>query len=209
MAIGIENQSNIIPAGTAGYPNGDIKDRAGSAAGTPVNRSVYADIHQFFAKLLRARNIVANGLPDNETNGHQYFDAFESVFSDSGISDSDFALTLQTSNCTGNISASSYSVIRAGRKVDFTYRFTINITATVSGVNNWFNYTITPSSKYIGMPSSVSMIDQINSNTYSSSNSVPGRVNSSGNIVSRYDNTFSAVAMNSYFFVIKGSYLTA
>lgn len=77
MAIGIENQSNIIAAGTAGYPNGDIKDRTGSTPGTPVNRKVYADIHQFFAKLLRLAGITANNTPDNETNGFQYITALE------------------------------------------------------------------------------------------------------------------------------------
>lgn len=76
MAIGIENQDNII-APDATYPNGDIKDRSGSTPGTPVNRKVYADIHQFFAKLLRLATITANDTPDNEINGFQYIDALE------------------------------------------------------------------------------------------------------------------------------------
>lgn len=72
MAIKLENKTNVMPPdGT--YPYGDIKDNSGLNDGTPVNRAVYADLHQFFAKMLDASGIAANGLPENLTNGFQYF----------------------------------------------------------------------------------------------------------------------------------------
>jgi len=70
MAIGIENYPNIVPA-DADYLNGDIKD---TPSGTPVNRLVYGDIHQFFRKLMRDAGLTPNGLRDNESNGFQYLD---------------------------------------------------------------------------------------------------------------------------------------
>lgn len=74
MSTGIQNYPNI-EAPDSDYPNGNIKDKDISLPGTPVNKLVYADIHQTFAKLLREANITANGLPDNEYNGFQYLDA--------------------------------------------------------------------------------------------------------------------------------------
>lgn len=58
------------------YPYGNIKDNPGDNTGTPVNKLVYADFHQFFAKLMDAAAISYNGLPDNATDGFQYFMAF-------------------------------------------------------------------------------------------------------------------------------------
>jgi len=78
MATGIQNYPNIA-AVDAAHPNGNIKDRAGATNGTPVNKLVYADVHQFFAKLLRIAGIAANNTPDNETNGFQYIEALKKV----------------------------------------------------------------------------------------------------------------------------------
>ncbi len=74
MAIPLKDKENVLPP-SPGYPFGDILDDTGANDGTPVNRSVYADFHQFFAKLAFESGIVLNGVPDNESNGFQYFEA--------------------------------------------------------------------------------------------------------------------------------------
>lgn len=74
MAIPLEDKPNVTSPG-GNYPYGDIKDNPGDNSGTPVNREVYADFHQFFAKILDAGSIVPNGLLENQANGFQYFDA--------------------------------------------------------------------------------------------------------------------------------------
>jgi hypothetical protein len=72
MAIKLSDKPNTHAIdGT--YPYGDIKDNAGSADGTPVNRLVYADLHQFFEKLMDEAGVSHNGLPDNEANGFQLY----------------------------------------------------------------------------------------------------------------------------------------
>lgn len=71
MAIGIANKPNTNPA-DADYPNGDVKD---NPSGTPVNRLVYGDFHQFFEKLMLDSGLVANNQRDNVSNGYQYIEA--------------------------------------------------------------------------------------------------------------------------------------
>lgn len=72
MAIDLLNKPNT--EGTSvDYPYGNIKDDTGSNNGTPVNKEVYADFHQFFAKLMAEAGISYNNVPDNFTNGFQYF----------------------------------------------------------------------------------------------------------------------------------------
>lgn len=72
MAIKLQDKPNTIAPNTD-YPYGAIKDNTGSNDGTPVNKLVYDDLHQFFAKIMDAAGIAYNGLPDNFTNGFQYF----------------------------------------------------------------------------------------------------------------------------------------
>lgn len=78
MAIGIENYTNVT-AGDSDYPNGRSKDNTGSLNGTPVNVTTLSDYQQYFAKLLRIANITANGLPDNEYSGLQYYEALLAI----------------------------------------------------------------------------------------------------------------------------------
>jgi hypothetical protein len=66
--------NTVTPNST--YPFGDILDNPGDNTGTPVNRKVYSDIHQFFEKLFNDSELTANNLPDNATNGFQLFEAF-------------------------------------------------------------------------------------------------------------------------------------
>ena len=75
MARILQNQTNAFPPDLT-YPYGDIKDDTGAADGVPVDRDVYADHHQFFARLVdQATNpaIVLNDLPDNAANGFQLY----------------------------------------------------------------------------------------------------------------------------------------
>ena len=58
---------------TVTEPFGNIKDNTGINDGTPVNKLVYADFHQFFEKMFLQGGLTANGLPDNVTNGFQLF----------------------------------------------------------------------------------------------------------------------------------------
>jgi len=80
MAIKLENKPNV-EAPSAAYPYGAIKDNTGSNDGTPVNTAVYGDFHQFFARMLGESGVTPNDLPDNQTNGFQYFEALRSVIS--------------------------------------------------------------------------------------------------------------------------------
>jgi len=81
MAIKLEDKPNTL-APNADYPYGNIQDNTGSNNGTPVNTLVYADLHQFFAKMMAESGIVYNDQPDNATNGFQYFLALIKVVTD-------------------------------------------------------------------------------------------------------------------------------
>ena len=59
MAIKLENKVNT-EAPSVAYPFGNIKDNTGSNNGTPVDKNVYADFHQFFAKMMSESGIVKN-----------------------------------------------------------------------------------------------------------------------------------------------------
>ncbi len=80
MAIRLQSKPNVTaPNGT--YPFGDIKDNPGDGSGTPVNRLVYGDFHQFFANLLFTAGITGNDLPENSTNTFQYIIALQLLIS--------------------------------------------------------------------------------------------------------------------------------
>lgn len=82
MAIKLTSKENTEAVSTA-YPFGNIKDDTGSGDGTPVDKAVYADFHQFFEKLMNAAGVTHNNLPDNQTNGFQLFDALKKIILDS------------------------------------------------------------------------------------------------------------------------------
>ena len=80
MAVKITGKPNT-DAPTSDYPNGNIRDDDGTGNGTPVNTLVYADMHQFFGRLLSDAEILnpffsVNNIPDNDTNGWQISQAF-------------------------------------------------------------------------------------------------------------------------------------
>ena len=72
----LQNKTNVV-APDAVYPFGDLKDDTGSNDGTPADRELVTDIHQFFEKLFDESGLTANGLPDNVTNGFQLHEAFK------------------------------------------------------------------------------------------------------------------------------------
>lgn len=86
MAIKLEDKPNVEAPGVD-YPYGNIKDNTGLNDGTPVNKLVYADFHQFFAKLMDAAGVAYNDLPDNQTNTFQYFTALAEVIRDTIAAD--------------------------------------------------------------------------------------------------------------------------
>lgn len=78
MAIKLLDKPNVESV-SYDYPYGNIKDNPGDNTGTPVNKLVYADFHQFFAKMMDYAAISYNGQPDNATDGFQYFLAFQAA----------------------------------------------------------------------------------------------------------------------------------
>lgn len=79
MAIKITDKPNTTGA-TGEFPYGNIKDNTGGNTGTPINKLVMADFHQFFARLMaKATEADAtfdyNNVPDDAYQGFQYFEA--------------------------------------------------------------------------------------------------------------------------------------
>lgn len=81
MARGLQDYPNVLygDGSNSDFPQGRSKDNDGSGNGTPVNEFTLGDYQQFFAKLLREAGINANGLPESEYNGLQYFEALLAV----------------------------------------------------------------------------------------------------------------------------------
>lgn len=79
MATDKKLAPNIDASDLVNFPNGRIKDNSGIGDGTPVNRLLYSDLHEVWAKLMRNAKILYNGLPDNEANGYQLLDALKAL----------------------------------------------------------------------------------------------------------------------------------
>jgi hypothetical protein len=77
MAIGLQNKPNVDNSQPGVYPYGTLIDNDGSNNGTPVNRLVYDDLHQFFERIMGLVGLPPNGSPDNLTNGFQLVEALE------------------------------------------------------------------------------------------------------------------------------------
>jgi hypothetical protein len=90
MAIDKKTQQNVDNSEPDKYPNGAIRDNDGSNNGTPVNKNIYSDIHEFFAKLLRKAGITYNNKLDNEVDGFQLIDAMQNL---AGKNDKIYQLT--------------------------------------------------------------------------------------------------------------------
>ena len=77
--IPLKNNPNVDNSNLSDYPDSRIRDNSGTGNGTPVNRSVYGDIHSNISKLMRLYGITPNGIPDNETNGYQIIESIKSL----------------------------------------------------------------------------------------------------------------------------------
>ena len=74
----LSTKTNVdAPSGT--WPFGDLRDDTGGGDGTPIDKELITDIQQFFERMFSQSGIVANGLPDNQTNGFQLWDAFRGL----------------------------------------------------------------------------------------------------------------------------------
>lgn len=87
--IPLINKDNVESADDV-YPFGNIKDKIPTAPGTPVNVKTYADFHQFFEKMFSESGLTANGLPDNEYNGFQLWQALKMAMARRGLLAVDF-----------------------------------------------------------------------------------------------------------------------
>lgn len=79
--IPLKNNPNVDNSDLYNYPDGRVKDNRGSGDGTPVNCSVYGDLHSNISRLMRLYNIAPTGLPDNETSGYQIIEALMALAS--------------------------------------------------------------------------------------------------------------------------------
>jgi hypothetical protein len=73
MARKFSTRTDIDKTELAKYPDGRIKE--GIADGTLWDEAVTGDFYQVFLKAMRDAGITPNGLPDNQTNGWQMFEA--------------------------------------------------------------------------------------------------------------------------------------
>lgn len=72
--IPLQDKQNT-EAPSADYPFGELRDKNGAIAGTPVNVELLNDIMQFAEKLMDLGEVIPNGLPDNEYSGFQLIEA--------------------------------------------------------------------------------------------------------------------------------------
>ena len=77
------DKENVEPV-NGEFPYSNIKDDDGSNNGTPVNKAVYADFHQFFARLMALAKVDYpsfdyNDVPENAYDGWQYIEALLKV----------------------------------------------------------------------------------------------------------------------------------
>jgi hypothetical protein len=107
MAIKLASKPNVDAPG-GDYPYGNIKDDTGSNDGTPLNKLVHADFHQYFAKLLADAQITGNDLPESTSNTFQYILALKKLINTEKTLKVD---TTSTSNAgTGETTVFSYTV---------------------------------------------------------------------------------------------------
>lgn len=76
--IKLEDKVNST-APSADYPFGKSTDNTGSNNGTPLNSATLEDYYQFFEKMFSESGITSNGLLDNESNGWQLYEAFRKL----------------------------------------------------------------------------------------------------------------------------------
>jgi len=139
MATNKKNAPNIDDSDPTNYPDGRIRDNNGSGNGTPVNRLLYSDLHEFFAKLMRLAGIVYNGLPDNESNGYQLVEAAISL-----AGKNDFVLPLNVSSGVIQVNI-KLSTLKEGEMLTCKAAFNYDTESSIKGTE--------PSTKTVSVPS--------------------------------------------------------
>jgi hypothetical protein len=83
------NYPNTDTSDPSNYPDGRIKDDPSGIDGTPIAEVTWGDQSMFFDKLMRFAGINPNNLPDNETNGYQFMQAMNKLYSnaDNGLAE--------------------------------------------------------------------------------------------------------------------------
>jgi len=72
--IKLEDKSNVN-APSVSFPYGSLRNNPGDNTGTPVNVNLVGDVMQLMEKIMAESGITPNGLPDNEANGWQLYEA--------------------------------------------------------------------------------------------------------------------------------------
>lgn len=129
MAIKLEDKPNTEAPSTA-FPYGNIKDNPGDNSGTPVNKLVYADFHQFFAKLMDAGAVVYNGLAESSTDGFQYYLALVEVIKNNCGFYTDISASITTNAAFGVLVKSARQYADGSVSVKLSGLTTANITAS-------------------------------------------------------------------------------
>jgi len=103
--IPLASKTNVV-APNATYPYGRTKDNTGSNDGTPVNTAVHGDAHQFFEKLMDEAAIAPNGLPENEVDGWQLYEALLKVIDHRPWAAGPFSSLFSAFNADGDLTLS-------------------------------------------------------------------------------------------------------
>jgi hypothetical protein len=147
--IRLQTKPQVTAPGGA-YAYGNIKDDTtpGSNDGTPVNKEVYADFHQFFETLIAQSSVTANDLPDNDSNGYQLLQAFLEVINMGGFAsaaqggtagfNTESAPTMTPD--TGTVSSISItSGFNKWRLQNTTLIWQIKVSCTIAGTPNYID----------------------------------------------------------------------
>jgi hypothetical protein len=133
---------NVTPP-NVDYPRGDIKNNSGANDGTPVDRNVYGDIHQFFEKMFAESGLTANNMLDNETNGYQLYEALYTLFG----ATSSTALGTIAGSPVSVLNISEFEVSKYGKMGSIYFGGAVTIdTADVSNLNTgngFIQWTVT------------------------------------------------------------------
>ena len=121
---------NVDNSDLVNYPSGRIKNNTGSGNGTPVDRSVYGDIHSTISRLMRAYGIVPNGFPDNETTGYQIIESLIAL-----ASKNDYVLGLTTNSVVLSVPVKLNSMV-LGESLVCKSGIDLSAETTIKGSDN-------------------------------------------------------------------------
>lgn len=116
------------------YPFGQIRDQTPTALGTPVNEELYGDIHQLMEKMVSEAGLAGNGLPDNEYNGFELYQALKKLIDNRETSINDGNRSV---NGSGGVNLTNincqYSAVRIGDEITIDISVQCENTSTIQG----------------------------------------------------------------------------